>query len=111
MAVGLVDFGVMVLELNFSFGGCFFLELSGVKEWTSGGVVSMVDVTDGFLGGAGVVDVSWLKSQMFMSSISLLALTSNISFITFVMVEGSRKSENRGRGCDLLTFSGGKGAI
>ena len=89
MAVGLVDFGVMILELNSSFGGCFCLELSGVKERTSGEAVSMVDVTDGFLGGPGVVDVSWVKSQMFISSISSLALTSNISFITFVMVEGS----------------------
>ena len=78
-----------------------------MKERTSGGVVSIIDVTDGFLGCAGVVDVSWVKSKMFISSISSLALTSNISFITFVMVEGSRKSENRGRGCDLLTFSRG----
>lgn len=36
---------------------------------------------------AGVRDASWLKSQIFMSLISLLVLTSNISFIAFVMVE------------------------
>ena len=49
VGVGLVDLGVMVVELHSSFGGCFCLELGGVKELTSGvRVVSMVDVTDGF---------------------------------------------------------------
>ena len=47
--VGLVDLGLMVVELHSSFRGCFCLELGGVKELTSGvRVVSMVDVTDGF---------------------------------------------------------------
>ena len=48
--VGLVDLiGGMVVELHSSFGGCFCLELGGLKELTSGvRVVSMVDVTDGF---------------------------------------------------------------
>ena len=47
VGIGLVDLGVTVLGLNSSFSGCFYLEL-GVEEWTSGGVVSMVDVTGGF---------------------------------------------------------------
>ena len=34
--VELVDFAVMILKLDSSFRGCFCLELSGVKEWTSG---------------------------------------------------------------------------
>ena len=42
VGVGLVDLGVMVLELDSSFGGCFGLELGGVGEWTSGGLISMV---------------------------------------------------------------------
>ena len=45
VAVGLVDFGVM----DSSFGRC--LELCGVKEWTSGRVVNLVDVTGGFFEG------------------------------------------------------------
>ena len=44
VGVGLVDFGVMVLELDSSFGGCFCLELGGVKEWTFGEVVR--EITD-----------------------------------------------------------------
>ena len=38
-----------VSESNMRGGGegCFYLELD-VEEWTSGGVVSMVDVTGGF---------------------------------------------------------------
>ena len=32
-----------------------------MEEWISGGVVSMVDVTGGFLRGAGVFDVSWMR--------------------------------------------------
>ena len=48
MAVELVDLGVMGLELDSSFGGCFCFELGGVEERTFGGVVSMVDVTGGF---------------------------------------------------------------
>ena len=39
-----------------------------------------------------------MNSQGSMSSISLLMLTSKISSVTSVMVEGSRKSENKGRG-------------
>ena len=41
-----------------------------------------------------------------MSLISSLAITSKIYQITFVNVEGSSKSEKRGRGCDMLTFRG-----
>ena len=51
VGVGLVDLGVMALELDSSFGGCFCLELVGVEEWNSGGMVRMVDVIGGFLGG------------------------------------------------------------
>ena len=58
-------------------------------ELTSSRVVSIVDVTGSFLRGAGVGGVSLVKLQMFMSSIYSLALTSMISSITFVMVEGS----------------------
>ena len=32
VGVGFLDFGVMVLELDSPFGGCFSLELGGVKE-------------------------------------------------------------------------------
>ena len=96
---------VMVLELDSAFGGYFCLELSGVKEWTSGGLVSMVDVTGGFLEGAAVSDVSWIKSQMSISSISSLALASKISFIPFAMVKTFWKSENSGRDCDTLMCS------
>ena len=39
---------------------------------------------------------------MSMSSISSLVLTSEISSITFVMVEGSGNNENRETGCDML---------
>ena len=49
VGVVLVDFGIMDLELDFSFGGYFSLELGATKERTSGRVVSMVDVTSGFL--------------------------------------------------------------
>ena len=41
------------------------------------------------LEGAGVSDVSWVKKWRSMSSIYSLALTSGISSITSVMVEGS----------------------
>ena len=51
VGIGMVDLRVMVLELYSSFGGFFDLELDGVEEWISGGVVSMVDVTGGFFGG------------------------------------------------------------
>ena len=66
-----------------------------MKEWSSGGVVNMVDVTASFLGVAGAGDESLMKSQMSMSSISSLTLTSKISSITFVMVEGFSMSENK----------------
>ena len=49
VGVGFLDFGVMVLELDSSFGGCFCLELGGVKEWISNRVVSMVNVTGRFV--------------------------------------------------------------
>ena len=61
-------------------------------------MVSIVDVTGGFPEVARVGGVSWVKSQMPMSSISFLMLILEISSITFVMVKGSSKSENRGRG-------------
>ena len=44
-----MDFGVAVLELGFSFGCCFCLELSSLKERASGRPVSIVDVTGDFL--------------------------------------------------------------
>ena len=66
-----------------------------MKEWSSCGVVNMVDVTASFLGVAGAGDESLMKSQMSMSSISSLTLTSKISSITFVMVEGFSMSENK----------------
>ena len=84
VGVGLMDFEIMVLKLDSYFGDCFYLELGDVREWTSGGVASMVDVTGGFLWFAGVGDVSWLKSHVSMSSIS-----SMFSSITFVIEEGS----------------------
>ena len=52
-------------------------------------MVSIVDVTGSFLSGVGVADVSRVKSQVSMSPTSSLALTSKISSIIFVMVEGS----------------------
>ena len=52
-------------------------------------MVSIVNVTGSFLRGPVVCEVSWVKSQMSMSSISLLELTSKISSITFVMMECS----------------------
>ena len=54
VGVGMVDLRVMVLELYSSFGGLFYLELDGVEEWISGGVVSMLDVTSGFQGVPGL---------------------------------------------------------
>ena len=42
VVVGLLDFRVMVLELDSSFGWCFCMELGGVKELTSNGMVSMI---------------------------------------------------------------------
>ena len=52
----MVNLGVMVLELDSSFGGCFSLELGGMEEWTSCGVVSMADV----IGGVFWERVPWL---------------------------------------------------
>ena len=52
-------------------------------------MVRIVHVTGNFWRGAGVDDVSWVKSQMSMSSIFSMELTSKISSVTFVMVEGS----------------------
>ena len=54
--------------------------------------------------GAGVGDVSWMKSQRSMSSISSLVLTSEISF---VIVEGSCRNKNKGRGRDMLMCTRG----
>ena len=53
------------------------------------GLVRIVHVAGNFWRGAGVDDVSWVKLQMSMSSIFSMELTSKISSITFVMVEGS----------------------
>ena len=52
-------------------------------------MVSIVDVAGSFLSGARVGDVFWVKSQMSMSSISSLVLTSKISSTTLVLAEGS----------------------
>ena len=52
-------------------------------------MVSIVDVTGDFLRGAVVDDMSWVKLQMSLFSISSLALTSKIPFINFVMMKGS----------------------
>ena len=98
VCVGLADFGVMVLELDSSFWGCFCLDVGGVKEWASGEMVSMVDVTNGFLWGAGVGDVSWMKLQMSISLMYSFTLASKISFIPFLMEKGSGRNEIRGRG-------------
>ena len=49
-------------------------------------MVSIVHVTGNFLSGAGIGDVSLEKSQMSMSLISILVLTSTIFSITFVIV-------------------------
>ena len=72
----LVDFWTMALELYSSFGDCF------VWSW-------VVCINWCFLGVAGVGYVSWVKSEMPMSLIFSLVLTSNISLITFVMMAGS----------------------
>ena len=74
--VRLVDFGAMVLELYFPFGDCFVWSWVVCSNWC-------------FLGVAGVGYVSWMKSEMPMSLIFSLVLTSKISLITFVMVAGS----------------------
>lgn len=47
VGVGLVDLGVLDLEIKSSFGGYYCLEQGGVEEWSSS-VVNMVDVTGGF---------------------------------------------------------------
>ena len=52
-------------------------------------MVRIVHITGNFWRGAGVDDVSWVKSQMSMSSIFFMELNSKVSSITFVMVEGS----------------------
>ena len=88
VGVGLVDFGVMILDLDSFLGAWFCFELVGLKEWTSDRKVRMVDVTDGVFGGAGVGDMSWMKSDV-MPSISLLVLSLKVSSITFVMLEVS----------------------
>ena len=74
--VRLVDFGAMVLELYFPFGDCFVWSWVVCSNWC-------------FLWVAGVGYVSWMKSEMPMSLIFSLVLTSKISLITFVMVAGS----------------------
>ena len=74
--VTLVDFGAMVLELYFSFGDYFVWSWVACSNWC-------------FLGVARFGYVSWVKSEMSMSLIFSLVLTSKISLITFVMVAGS----------------------
>ena len=74
--VRLVDFSTIVLELYSSFGDCFVWRWVVCSNWS-------------FWGVAGVGYVSWVKSEMSMSLIFSLVLTSNISLITFVMVAGS----------------------
>ena len=60
------------MVLDTSFGCCFCLEQVGVEEWTSGAVVSMVDVTTAWFS-----EVPLVKLQRSVSSISPLALTSS----------------------------------
>ena len=74
--VRFVDFGAMVLKLYFSFGDCFVWSWVVCSNWC-------------FWGVAGVGYVSWVKSEMSMSLIISLVLTSKISLITFVMAAGS----------------------
>ena len=71
--VRLVDFGAMFLELCSSFGDCFVWRWVVCSNWN-------------FLRVSGVGDMSWVKSEMFMSLIFSLALTSKISLRNFVMV-------------------------
>ena len=59
-------FGAMVLELYFSFGDCFVWRWVVCSNWC-------------ILGVAGVGYVSWVKSEMSMSLILSLVLTSKIS--------------------------------
>lgn len=47
VSVKLVDFDVMVLELD---SYCFYLDLGGVMKWTSGKIVGNLDINVGFLG-------------------------------------------------------------
>ena len=65
-----------------------FFEAGCVTEWTSGRMAGMVNIINVFFVGAGFGDVSWVMSQQPMSLISLLALTSKISSMDFVMVGG-----------------------
>ena len=58
----------------------------------------MVDVTSGLYRVYGVGDVPSVMSQRSMPSVSSLALTLRISSIISDIVEGSEKSENKGRG-------------
>ena len=71
--VRLVDFGAMFLELCSSFGDCFVWSSVVSSNWNFSRV-------------SGVGDMSWVKSEMFMSLIFSLALTSKISLRNFVMV-------------------------
>ena len=71
MGVVWVDFGVMVLELDSSFGGCFCLVLGSVKEWTSGRVVRMVHVTDGLLGLPGMASPDQARKAAYHISVHL----------------------------------------
>ena len=83
------------LPWSFGFGfGFLFLELfllgpgwlEGMGFWWSD---QYGRCNRWFLGCVGVSDVSLMKSQRSMSSISPLTLTSKISSITSVIVEGS----------------------
>ena len=66
------------------------LGFCGMIPGSSGIVLgAMVGTVESFLRGAGIAGVSWVKLQMSMSSILLLALTLKIFSINFVMVEGS----------------------
>ena len=82
--VGLVDLGVMVLELDSFFWSRFFSEL-GAEEWASGGMVIMVDVTGGLWGYR--CHVFSEVTELHVLNKSTMTLILKISSITSVMLE------------------------
>ena len=82
MGVVWVDFGVMVWELDSSFGRCFCLVLGIVKEWTSGRVVRVVHVTDGLLGLPGMASQDQARKVAHHVSVHLFWLL-NLSHLMF----------------------------
>ena len=65
------------------------LGLSESSEKTSHTVSHSFSSSFSIMVGVEVGDVSWVKSQRSMSSISLLVLTSKISSVIFLIAEGS----------------------